>query len=87
GFIKGLSKLNSKINTKNIICDPFVLFYNKWDSEYSKNELISLQKPYFSSVMNSQRSAIWSGVAFEVFCVANIDFYLDARNTTGLANS
>lgn len=87
GFIKGLSKLNSKINTKYIICDPFVLFYNKWVSEYSKNELISLQKPYFSSVMNSQRYAIWSGFAFEVLCVANIDLYLEARKTKGLAKS
>ncbi|MFX4253426.1 hypothetical protein ACOL21_11415, partial [Aliarcobacter butzleri] len=53
----------------------------------SKNELISLQKPYFNTVMDSQKYAIWSGFAFEVLCVANIDLYLEARKTKGLAKS
>lgn len=87
GFIKGLSKLNSKINIKYIVCDPFVLFYNKWVTEFSKNDLISLQKPFFNTVMESQRYAIWSGFAFEVLCVVNMDLYLEARKTKGLAKS
>ncbi len=87
GFIIGLSKLGSKINTKYIISDPFILFYNKWVNNFSKNELISLQKPYFSSIMNSQKYAIWSGFAFEVLCLVNIDLYLKTRMTKGLAKS
>lgn len=87
GFIKGLSKLNSKINIKYIVCDPFVLFYNKWVSVFSKNDLISLQKPFFSTVMESQRYAIWRGFAFEVLSVINVDLYLEARKTKGLAKS
>lgn len=87
GFIIGLSKLGSKINAKYIISDPFVLFYNKWLSGFSKNELISLQKPYFNSVMNSQKYAIWSGFAFEILCLVNIDLYLQTRMTKGLAKS
>lgn len=87
GFIMPLSKLGSKINAKYIISDPFVFFYNKWVSEFSKNELISLQKPYFSSVMSSGKYAIWSGFAFEILCLVNIDLYLQARMTKGLAKS
>jgi len=87
GFIAGLSKLNSKINTKYIISDPFVLFYNKWVRKFSKNELISLQKPYFSTILESQSYAIWSGFAFEILCLGNIDLYLQTRMTKGLAKS
>ncbi len=87
GFMMGLSKLGSKINVKYIISDPFVLFYNKWVSEFSKNELISLQKPYFSSIMSSQKYTIWSGFAFEILCLLNIDLYLQTRMTKGLAKS
>lgn len=87
GFILGLSKLGSKINAKYIISDPFVLFYNKWLSGFSKNELISLQKPYFNSVMSSQKYAIWSGFAFAILCLVNIDLYLRTRMTKGLAKS
>ena len=87
GFILGLNKLNSKINTKYIISDPYILFYNKWVAKFSKNELISLQKPYFNTVMNSQNYAIWSGFAFEILCLINIDLYLQTRLTKGLAKS
>lgn len=87
GFIMPLSRLSSKINAKYIISDPFVLFYNKWVAKFSKNELISLQKPYFSSIVSSQKYAIWSGFAFEILCLANIDLYLQARMTKGLAKS
>lgn len=64
-----------------------MLFYNKWLSGFSKNELISLQKPYFSSVMSSQKYAIWSGFTFEILCLVNIDLYLQTRMTKGLAKS
>jgi hypothetical protein len=87
GFIHGLSKLGSKINTKYSISDPFVLFHNKWMKHFSNNELISLQKPYFSHIMNSQAYAIWSGFAFEMLCLVNIDLYLKARMTKGLAKN
>lgn len=87
GFILGLSKLGSKINTKYIISDLFVLFFNKWVGGFSKNELISLQKPYFSSILSSQKYAIWSGFAFEILCIVNIDLYLQTRLTKGLAKS
>ena len=87
GFITALSKLSSKINANYIISDPFVLFYNKWVSRFSKNELISLQKPYFSSVMGTQSYAVWSGFAFEILCIVNIELYLQTRMTKGLAKS
>jgi hypothetical protein len=87
GFIMPLSKLKSKINAKYIISDPFVLFYNKWVSQFSKNELMSLQKPYFNSMMSSQKYVIWSGFAFEVLCLVNINLYLQTRMTKGLAKS
>jgi AAA+ ATPase superfamily predicted ATPase len=87
GFILPLSKLGSKINASYIICDPFILFYNKWVKRFSKNELISLQKPYFSSVLNSQSYTIWSGFAFEILCLSNIDLYLQTRMTKGLAKN
>lgn len=87
GFIKGLSKLNSKINIKYIVCDSFVLFYNKWVREFSKNDLISLQKPFFNTIMDSQKYAIWSGFAFEIVCIVNIDLYLQVRMTKGLVKS
>jgi AAA+ ATPase superfamily predicted ATPase len=87
GFILALSKLNSKINAKYIISDHFILFYNKWVSKFSKNELITLQKPYFSSVINSQSYTIWSGFAFEILCITNIDLYLQTRMTKGLAKN
>jgi len=87
GFIKAITKLNSKINAKYIVCDPFTLFYNKWLKKFSKNELISLQKPYFSTVMNTQGYTIWSGFAFEILAIINIDLYLKARMTKGLAKS
>ena len=87
GFIIPLSKLGSKINAKYIISDPFILFYNKWVSKFSKNELISLQKPYFNSIIGSQKYTIWSGFAFETLCLVNIDLYLQARLTKGLARN
>ncbi|MEA2019234.1 MAG: hypothetical protein U9N59_12370, partial [Campylobacterota bacterium] len=86
-FIMPLSKYGSKINAKYIISDPFVLFHNKWLKKFSKNELISLQKPYFSSIMSSHKYAIWSGFAFEVLCLVNINLYLETRMTKGLAKS
>lgn len=87
GFILPLSKLGSKINASYTISDPFILFYNKWVKRFSKNELISLQKPYFSSVLNSQSYNIWSGFAFEILCLTNIDLYLQTRMTKGLAKN
>lgn len=87
GFIQGLSKLGSKINAKYIISDPFVLFYNKWVSKFSKNELISLQKPYFNTLMSAQSYTIWSVFAFEILCIVNIDLYLKTRMTKGFAKS
>jgi len=87
GFIMPLSKLNSKINAKYIISDFFILFYNKWVNKFSKNELIALQKPYFNSIMNTQKYAIWSGLAFEILCLVNIDLYLQTRMTKGLAKN
>lgn len=87
GFIQALSKIGSKINTKYIISDPFTLFYNKWVKKFSKNELISLQKPYFNTVINSNSYTIWSGFAFEMICLVNIDLYLKIRMTKGFART
>lgn len=87
GFILALSKLNSKINAKYIIADHFILFYNKWLTKFSKNELITLQKPYFSTIINSQNYAIWSGFAFEILCITNIDLYLQTRMTKGFVKN
>lgn len=87
GFVQILNRFGSKINARLKICDPFILFYNTWVSPFSKNEILALQKPYFTSVMSSQKYAIWAGFAFETLCLSNIDAYLQARSTKGLAKS
>jgi len=88
GFIMSLNRFGSKkINEKYFLCDLYVFFHNKWVRPLSKNEVISLQKPYFSSIYSSQQFAIWSGFAFEKVCLTNIDAYLRARSTKGLAKS
>jgi len=87
GFLQVLNRFGSKINVRLKICDPFILFYNTWVKPFSKNEILALQKPYFTNVMSSQKYAIWAGFAFETLCLSNIDAYLQARSTKGLAKS
>jgi AAA+ ATPase superfamily predicted ATPase len=87
GFLLGLSRFNSKTNVKYIISDPFVLFYLKWVSKYSKNEIMNLKLPHWKSIATSQQYSIWSGFAFETIALLNIDLYLKARGTIGFAKS
>lgn len=87
GFIHGLSKFNSKINTKYIISDSYILFYQKWLNDKSKNDIMNLSLPYWNSIVTSQQYSIWSGFAFETVCLTNIDLYLDVRKTKGLMRS
>lgn len=88
GFIMSLSKFGSpKINEKYFLCDPFVSFFNKWVKPLTKNEIMSLQKPYFNTIQSSQQYAIMAGYAFEKVCLTNIEAYLCARSTKGLAKS
>lgn len=84
GFIYGLSKFNSKINTKYILSDSFILFYQKWLNNKSKNEIMNLSLPYWNSISTSQQYSVWSGFAFETLCLTNMDLFLDVRKTKGL---
>lgn len=87
GLIIGLCKFDSKINVKYIICDSFLLFHIKWVSKYNKNEIMNINLPYWTNIASSQQYSIWSGFAFETVCLTNIDLYLEARKTKGLAKS
>jgi uncharacterized protein len=87
GFILGLSKHASKINTKYIISDPFILFYLNWVSIYNKNEITNLILPHWSGVVSSQKYSVWSGFAFETVCLTNIELYLAYRKTLGLVKT
>jgi len=87
GFIKPINKLyNKNRDTKFIIADPFSLFYNRWVSPLSKNDIAMLSN-YYSSNLNSQKYAIWSGYAFELISIINIDAYLKIRGLSGVYKS
>ena len=79
GMIISIQKVQSSSNNaKFIIGDPFILFYNKWVSHLSKN-IIAKSSNHWESIQNSQQYAIWTGFAFEIICLTNIELYLNAR--------
>jgi len=87
GFILAVNKIGAKINSKYIISDPFVLFYNSWVSIFTNNQLVALNMPYFGNIIGTQKYTIWAGFAFETACLINIDLYLKVRQTKGLVVS
>lgn len=85
GFISGIGKYgNKKKDTKYIISDPHSIFHNKWVKELSKNDIANLSEHYWSSIVSSQRYAVWTGFMFETVCLINIHLYLKARGMQGI---
>ena len=79
GMIISIQKIQSSSNNaKYIIADPFILFYNKWVSDLSKNA-IAKSSNHWESIQSSQAYAIWTGFAFEIICLTNIEMYLSVR--------
>ena len=84
GFVKPLNKLHNKArDTKYIISDPFCLFYNKWLKDITKNDLAGFQN-HFNHIINTQQYSIWSGFAFEIVIINNIDLFLKYRGLSGI---
>ncbi|SFV63219.1 archaeal ATPase, fused to C-terminal DUF234 domain [hydrothermal vent metagenome] len=87
GFIRPINKLYNKTkDSRFIIADPFSLFYNRWVSVLSKNDIATLTN-YYNSSINTQKYAIWSGYAFEMVCIINIELYLKIRGLSGVYKS
>ena len=87
GFIKPINKLfNKSKEVKMIVSDPFSLFYNKWVSVLSKNDIALLSNHYSNSV-NTPKYATWSGYAFESVSIINIESYLKIRELGGVYKS
>jgi len=87
GFIKPLNKLyNKSKDAKFIISDPFSLFYNKWVAVLSKND-IALLSNYYTNSINTPKYATWSGYAFELVSIINIESYLKIRELGGVYKS
>jgi hypothetical protein len=80
GFIRGLAKYgNSVRDVSYIIVDPYILFHHKWIKSFSRNDIANLAKNYWGQTSNTQSYAIWSGYAFEIVSMINIELYLKAR--------
>ena len=85
GFIQGISKFNQKSReVKYIIADPYILFHHKWVKELSKNDVASFSKGYWRSEVGKQTFSIWSGYAFEMVVMTNIELYLRVRGLGGV---
>jgi hypothetical protein len=80
GFIKGLAKFGNSIRDVNyIIVDPYILFHHKWIKDFSRNDIANLPTNYWTQKSSTQSYAIWSGYAFEIVAMINIQLYLKAR--------
>ena len=87
GFIKPINKLfNKSKEVKMIVSDPFSLFYNRWVSVLSRNDIALLSNHYSNSI-NSPKYTTWSGYAFELVSIINIDSYLKIRRLGGVYRS
>jgi len=87
GFIKPINKLYNKTkDSKFSISDPFSLFYNKWVSVLSKNDIALLSNHYSNSI-RSQKYTVWARYAFELVCIVNIESYLKIRELGGIYKS
>jgi len=85
GFIQGISKFNQKSReVKYIIADPYILFHHKWVKELSKNDVASFSKGYWRNEASKQTFSIWSGYAFEMVVISNIELYLKVRGLQGI---
>lgn len=82
GFIKPLSKKGNERDAKFIISDPFILFYHKWVLPLSKNDLVASSE-HWQNMMISDTYPKWTGFAFEMVCIVNIEEYLIARGMNG----
>jgi predicted AAA+ superfamily ATPase len=84
GFIKGVSKYGNSVREVNyIIVDPYILFHHKWIKQFSRNDIASLPNDYWLHKSNSQSYAVWSGYAFEIVAIVNIQLYLRAVSRLG----
>ena len=85
GFIQGISKFgNKKKGIRYIVSDAYLLFHHKWIKGISKNDVANLEDGYWSSVVGSQRYALWTGRSFEMVVITNVRTYLKARGAGGL---
>jgi AAA+ ATPase superfamily predicted ATPase len=85
GFIQGISKFNQKSREiKYIIADPYILFHHKWVKDLSKNDVASFSKGYWRNEVGKQTFSIWSGYAFEMVVMTNIELYLRVRGLGGV---
>ena len=84
GFIKGLAKYGNSVRSVNyMIVDPYVLFHHKWIKGFSRNDIAMLPRDYWFQTTQSQPYAIWTGYAFEIVAMINIELYLKARGSLG----
>lgn len=87
GFIKPIKRFGyATKNTKFIVIDPFCMFYNKWVSPLSKNDIASMID-YFQTKSQEHDYIIWQGFAFENVSMANIDLYLEQRGLRAAVKS
>lgn len=83
GFISTMTRFGSDTrNVRYVIADPFCLFYKKWVEPLSKNSIAKLSG-YWGKQVEKQSYISWSGFAFEVVCMINIDLYLQKRGLRG----
>lgn len=84
GFITTIIRYGNAVrDSKYIVSDPFCLFYKKWVSPLSKNEVSRLSK-YWEKNYGTQAYAVWSGFAFELVSIVNIDLYTKERGMSGV---
>jgi uncharacterized protein len=84
GFVFDISKYGSiKKGNRYTICDPYSLFYKKWIEPVSKNEIAKVSG-YWTQKIGTPSYTAWSGFAFEIVCMANIEHYLEVRGTRGV---
>jgi len=79
GFIKSIISLDNKGERLFITSDPFCLFYNDWLKKLSKNQISNLPNDYWENKVSSSAYITWSGFAFEMATIINIELYLKAR--------
>lgn len=79
GFIRGLNKHGNKSREeKYIITDPYCLFHKKWVEGLTESDLIR-GKDFWQRIYSDRGFTSWSGTAFEIACIINIDAYAKRR--------
>ena len=64
--------------------EQYILFHHKWVKELSKNDIASFQQGYWRREVEKQTFSIWSGYAFEMVIITNIELYLRVRGLQGV---